>query len=748
MLIRNEAGEWSVKVFRALNEIVEAWTEAARRPVAGVLHVGFDRRNARSFETIAQEYPQRLLLTPGARGALPATFRSSTSPVGNVEDEPLFLALDGWGYSIEEPVGNAVTQKVQPRGWIRDFLDEHSDTEPALSASEISDDQSYLENEEGLNERLRTELGKFRFQYLLGTSKNDPTEIARSAPPWLMKRRFSDLDLTVRLDNVFRKNSIETVADLSRHSLDELFKFQNFGRTSCHDLSRILVSALDAGPLETREAILGAIENGSPISTQLGLENRSLIEAVEHCFSGLSHREADILKRRMGWDSPAQTLEEIGSDYGITRERIRQIEGKTVEKIIRQEVWDDLLGAKLKNLLSSRNYPLPLIGAAALDPWFSGLSDRGQAARYLVTRLCDAGGLGFEIEGVEYLTFLKDHDWTTCRSSAKEILANAVSKGWTRADCKYQVGLLLPEQSAEFRGILWDSCSRWCHFAGDEDEEVLISFGRGVEQLVEAVLHEAERPLHYSEIAKIAEGRSGKPIDERRVHSAAAEVGYLFGSGTYGTLHHMSADRSDWESFADEVSDIISEGERGRQWHTSELLQALVERRNRPSGHLRQIPARYCTEAHRRSPIVWKDGLVRPRQRRKRVARVEIHQAIVAIVKDAGSPLTTSELRQRLIAVRGINEGMQFHVNDPLIKLDARTWGLNDRDIELKRNEQKEFFEMVARTLDEKATTLSISEIASLSPKPVPNRAVRCLLYLDDRFQIDGSRNVSLSEWS
>ena len=44
-------------------------------------------------------------------------------------------------------------------------------------------------------------------------------------------------------------------------------------------------------------------------------------------------RAADILRRRCGFDSEPQPLDEIGRDYGITRERIRQIESKALKRL-------------------------------------------------------------------------------------------------------------------------------------------------------------------------------------------------------------------------------------------------------------------------------------------------------------------------------------------------------------------------------------------------------------------------------
>ena len=62
--------------------------------------------------------------------------------------------------------------------------------------------------------------------------------------------------------------------------------------------------------------------------------NKALRHEIETIFSTLSPREQDVLKFRFGWDNNRpKTLEEIGSRFALTRERIRQIEEKALEKL-------------------------------------------------------------------------------------------------------------------------------------------------------------------------------------------------------------------------------------------------------------------------------------------------------------------------------------------------------------------------------------------------------------------------------
>ena len=59
-----------------------------------------------------------------------------------------------------------------------------------------------------------------------------------------------------------------------------------------------------------------------------------LHEQVQHVLSGLTDREAGIVRLRFGlFGGRPHTLDEIGHIYGVTRERIRQIEQKTMTKL-------------------------------------------------------------------------------------------------------------------------------------------------------------------------------------------------------------------------------------------------------------------------------------------------------------------------------------------------------------------------------------------------------------------------------
>ncbi|MEE1597741.1 sigma-70 family RNA polymerase sigma factor [Acidaminococcus fermentans] len=67
-------------------------------------------------------------------------------------------------------------------------------------------------------------------------------------------------------------------------------------------------------------------------------------ELCSQLLETLKPRECEILKLRIGWDDDKErTLEEIGKMYGVTRERIRQIEKRAVRKIKGKTALKELL---------------------------------------------------------------------------------------------------------------------------------------------------------------------------------------------------------------------------------------------------------------------------------------------------------------------------------------------------------------------------------------------------------------------
>ena len=76
------------------------------------------------------------------------------------------------------------------------------------------------------------------------------------------------------------------------------------------------------------------IEDSTAIAPPDAASDSMLREQLEQVLDGLADRERKVIKFRFGLeDGRPRTLEEVGREFGVTRERIRQIESKTLAKL-------------------------------------------------------------------------------------------------------------------------------------------------------------------------------------------------------------------------------------------------------------------------------------------------------------------------------------------------------------------------------------------------------------------------------
>jgi len=158
-------------------------------------------------------------------------------------------------------------------------------------------------------------------------------------------RAIADQARTVRIP----VHMIETINKLKRVSRQ---MFQQFGREAMPEelakemeiheekIRKVLKIAGEPLSLETSVGVdddsnLGDVIEDSNASSPLDLATESgLTEAVRDVLAALKPREAKVLRMRFGIDMNTEhTLEEVGKQFGVTRERIRQIEAKALRKL-------------------------------------------------------------------------------------------------------------------------------------------------------------------------------------------------------------------------------------------------------------------------------------------------------------------------------------------------------------------------------------------------------------------------------
>ena len=96
------------------------------------------------------------------------------------------------------------------------------------------------------------------------------------------------------------------------------------------------ISSLDASIRDDEEdsVLADFIEDEDTISPEESATNQLLKEQVKEVLNALTEREQKIIRLRFGLEDGKQhTLEEVGGEFSVTRERIRQIEAKALAKL-------------------------------------------------------------------------------------------------------------------------------------------------------------------------------------------------------------------------------------------------------------------------------------------------------------------------------------------------------------------------------------------------------------------------------
>lgn len=144
----------------------------------------------------------------------------------------------------------------------------------------------------------------------------------------------------------FNKKSREMSRDMGREpTQSEVARSLGFDHDEINSIMRAYRShlSLDTPPQnDDQTPYLDLLENHDLIPYDDQIMRDSLNEKVDQMLEDLSEREATILKMRFGFSGEAKTLEDIGQEISLSRERIRQIEKRAKQRLkskLQSEAW-------------------------------------------------------------------------------------------------------------------------------------------------------------------------------------------------------------------------------------------------------------------------------------------------------------------------------------------------------------------------------------------------------------------------
>lgn len=275
-------------------------------------------------------------------------------------------------------------------------------------------------------------------------------------------------------------------------------------------------------------------------------------------LSGISERARDVVTKRFGLDSDkGLTLEAIGKEYGITRERVRQIENAALAAIRKSEHFE-----KVTPVFDELSSTIAKLGAVVPeDELLTYISSDSNTQNHIVFFLVLGDPFVKEKENSEFR-----HRWITDAEIARRVesalrsIASSIDKE-----------ALIPENElvGQFLNALEDVADdykseenvlRWLKLAKTIDKNPLGEWGsadsaniraKSIRDLAYLIIRREGNPMHFSEVAKAIEETFGRKAHKATCHNELIKDGrfVLVGRGLYAL--------TDWGYMPGVVHDVI-----------------------------------------------------------------------------------------------------------------------------------------------------------------------------------------------
>jgi RNA polymerase sigma factor (sigma-70 family) len=380
------------------------------------------------------------------------------------------------------------------------------------------------------------------------------------------------LGLSVRGYNALKNANVKTIQQLINCPESDLLSIRNIGVTTLGDIRNKLNSYIDT-MLRTSgwdsKLIQISDNTGSRLlsTSEQVIPLPSLDESFNKLFRVLkSPREGDILRLRYGLDDGIpRTLEEVGQRFGITRERVRQIEKRILRRIQHytiRHILDDIV-RPFQFVLEQAG---GILKETQISEQISQFTVLGKIDPIGATRFVLGVTAGFEEIG-DGIWALKECPFE-CFPMVTSTAALRLEKNHTRVRYNQlvsQVRMMLESTNnaskIEVNTLFIEACLQadpqfeisddgWCMLAKWQKSYI--------DEMVE-VLRENGKPLHFREIASGVEAlvKGNQEVSEHNIHAVLQRRQDLFvrvGQGTYG-LVEWGIQRPTY--FMEIISDIL-----------------------------------------------------------------------------------------------------------------------------------------------------------------------------------------------
>jgi len=395
-------------------------------------------------------------------------------------------------------------------------------------------------------------------------------------------------------------------------------------------------------------------------------------ESLDLQILALSPRNQEIIRKRIGYNAPSLTLQAIGNEYGMTRERIRQIDF-AFARAAKSEKWPAHLDKVLHDMLDDLGRPFEPHEALTL-PWMRGSAPILSSLSYILEHICDSSLRVLQLQpsrpGV--IAPITADDWSQLLLDANAVLEGVM--GGRENYCKKTLIAWLPSDRKVLGNDLWDVVTSKAIWLNRNGHRHLLSLSHQLKPTIRGIIAALDTPAHLQEITGMAEEVLGEPLSPSSVHALLTNHAIPLGHSIYGNESHIHVSPATRSRIIDIAENAVIKAH-DRQWHVTEFIPLIKE--GVPDLNIDKYVLDHVLHGSRRlvsgKRFSW-------RLKEAGSERLEIIPVATQILTDAGSPLSLHELCRRISLVRGINAEQSITILPPLIRIDRGVIGLIGRD--------------------------------------------------------------------
>jgi hypothetical protein len=422
-------------------------------------------------------------------------------------------------------------------------------------------------------------------------------------------------------------------------------------------------------------------------------DEQTLASALIADCAAMDRRHTEILRRRMGIDGAIQSLYTIGRGYGLSRERVRQIEGRACRQLIHtRRLFYEMKVAAQEWLASHRRPMLPC-------EWPRRGGDCGVDVHDHVIAYCIRAWAFRELLIVyrPKRTALLMSATGMPFSSVRALVANIIARLPPSADLRIQrlkkcqafkrlpadvrggFELAIKDPSGPFGGVFGVHRPR-------------------AAAMLRAAMAKSLRALTVAEAVHAVAGECGVTLQVSRAHACLTEIAFPLGRQQYGLAKHLVTPKTLAKQVA-RYSDqfALRACTRGEELRLSSIRSALggtaiaadiLGMTNFELAAALRIYSQRLMYIGRFTFRVGGDG---PRTTGAQVA--------LNVLSDAGCPLPTGQI---VDAVRIAAPGLAYQVrpSQRIARVQAGVWGLRGRDFEVEEQRLEAIFQWLQEVIE------------------------------------------------